>query len=177
MLVNNLMHMLSVCMVTLHGGASIQSMIILTFAVRDPTKPLAGPCPPSYSVWNAAIGEDQVRIPLILNNRRESWNFSSVFCPVFDLFTCKCTPLHRHSDTVSSISAATRQQVSEDRGLLCAGLSPLLLHLRPPLFQKTGCREWANSLPLSSYIHIAMTLNFLNQHASQSLSISLLSPL
>lgn len=151
--------------ITLHVGASIQSMIILTFAAWDPTKPLAGPCPPSYSVWNAEIGEDQVRIPLILINRGESWNISSVFFPVFDLFTCKHTPLHRHSDTVSSISAATRQQVSEDRGLLCAGLSPLLLHLWPPLFQKTGCREWANS----PYISL------ISMH--QSLSISPLSPL
>lgn len=66
------------------------------------------------------------------------------------------TLVHRHSHTVSSMSAASQQQVSEDRGHLCAG--PLLPPSSPPPLAtfvggKTGREERADSLPLSSYVH------------------------
>lgn len=75
--------------------------------------------------------------------------------------------MHAHSHTVSSMSAASQQQVSEDRGHLCSGL-PLLSssasgHL---CWGKTGREERADSLPLSSHFHTTKTQNSFNGNAS-----------
>lgn len=70
-----------------------------------------------------------------------SWNFSS-HGPCLSLIHMHThTLIHRHSHTVSSISAASQQQVSEDRGHLCAGL-PLFSSASGHLCgEKTGREE------------------------------------
>lgn len=85
----------------------------------------------------------------------------------------KHTLMHRHSHIVSSMSAASQQQVSEDRGHLCAGL-PLLSSASVHLcWGKTGREERADRLPLSSTVHTTKTHNFFNQNASALASWSL----
>lgn len=95
--------------------------------------------------------------------------------------------VHRHSHTVSSMSAASQQQVSVNRGHLCDGPHshpPLLLRLWPPLLGK----DWpwrASRQPASQlFIHTTKTQNSFNQNASAlaswplsiSLSLSLAMP-
>lgn len=109
--------------------------------VRFPQNLLAGRClcvlPPSpqsemqrfkrRKSWSSSPAEKKkkeagVRLTFLLS-RSQSFTHSHAH-----------TLTHRHSHTVSSMSAASQQQVSEDRGHLCAGPPPpFLLRLWPPL--------------------------------------------
>lgn len=76
------------------------------------------------------------------------------------------TFMHRHRHTVSSMSEASQQQVSEDRGHLCASL-PLLSSAPGYLcWGKTGRVKWADRLPLSSYVRTIKTQNSFTENAS-----------
>lgn len=107
-----------------------------------PTKPLAAPClcvlPPTQS----QMQEDQVLILLI--NRKAGVKLKFLLSRSLSFTHSHAhthTLIHRHSHTVSSISAASQQQVSEDRGHLCVGL-PLFSSASGHLcWEKTGREE------------------------------------
>lgn len=139
----------------------VKSATILTWAGLDPNShSLVRVCVSSLFLSHRCK-DSRGECPLILLTNRKARLKFLLTLPVFHLFTCT------HSHTVSSRSAASQQQVSEDRGHLCAEL-PLFSssasgHL---CWRKTGREEWDDSLPLCSYVHTTKTQNSFNQNAS-----------
>lgn len=140
----------------------VKSGRILTWAVCYPTE--TSPCSSSVCLSSCSQVKDaqewSERV-LILHMHSKA-EVRLKFFPFIHMHTL----VHKHSHTVSPMSDTSQQQVSEDRGHLCAG-PPLLSSVSGHLcWGKTGREERADSLPLCSLVHTTETQNSFNQNAS-----------